>query len=381
MALLSGSIKRESEPIQKNLLDLAAAVRDGWRMKPTLLDVARAAEVSRTTASNAFNRPDQLSAALRDKVLEVARELGYAGPNPMARMLRTGRAGAIGVVFPESVTYAFTDPVAIALLQGIGSVCDREEAGVLVLSAADVEAVRRTVYQVAVDGFIMECLAADSEVVSAVLERGLPAVAVDHPGFTDAPSVEIAERAGAREAAGHLLRQGHRRIGVIALETRPDGHAGPLDAGRRAGAVYGITMERLAGYEEGLRDAGLDPATLVIEEQPGYGRAGGMAAARRVLAARPRPTAILAMSDEFALGAIEAAQGLGLQVPEDLSVVGFDDAPLAARSSPPLTTVHQPLVEKGQIAAELLFGRREASSIVLPTRLVVRGSTAPPTPA
>ncbi len=346
---------------------------------PTLLDVARVAGVSRTTASNAFNRPDQLSSALRGKVLEVARDLGYAGPNPMARMLRTGRAGAIGVVFPEPVTYAFTDPVAIALLQGIGAVCELEEAGVLVLSATDVEAVRRTVYQVAVDGFIMECLAADSEVIGAVLERGLPAVAVDHPGFTGAPSVEIEERAGARMAAAHLLQLGHRRIGVIALETRPDGYAGPLHAGRRTGAAYGITMERLAGYEEAMRQAGLDPATLLLEEQRGYARVGGVAAAHRLLAAHLRPSAILAMSDEFALGAIEAAHELGLRVPQDLSVVGFDDAPLAAGSRPPLTTVHQPLVEKGRIAAEMLFGRREAGGpIVLPTRLVVRGSTAPP---
>jgi DNA-binding LacI/PurR family transcriptional regulator len=249
-----------------------------------------------------------------------------------------------------------------------------------VLSAADVEAVRRTVYQVAVDGFIMECLAADSEIVGAVLERGVPAVAVDHPGFADAPSVEIEERAGARQAATHLLLLGHRRIGVIALETRPDGYEGRLDDARRAGAVYGITIERLAGYEDALRDGGLDPPTLVVEEQRGYVRAGGAAAARRLLATDPGPSAILAMSDEFALGAIEAAQGLGLRVPEDLSVVGFDDAPLAARSNPPLTTVHQPLVEKGRIAAELLFGRREAGRIVLPTRLVIRGSTAPPAP-
>jgi DNA-binding LacI/PurR family transcriptional regulator len=350
----------------------------GPRPSPTLLDVARAAGVSRTTASNAFNRPDQLSAALRDKVLAVARDLGYTGPNPMARMLRTGRAGAIGVVFPEPVTYAFTDPFALALLQGIAAVCEQEEAGVLVLSALDEEAVRRTVYQVAVDGFIMECLAADSDVVDAVLERGVPAVAVDYPGFTEAPSVEIEERAGARAAAAHLIGLGHRLMGVLAFETRPDGYVGPLDADRRAGAVYETTMERLAGYEEGLRGAGLDPATLAVEEHPGYGRGRGIAAACRLLAQVPRPTAILAMSDEFALGAIEAAQGFGLRVPEDLSVVGFDDIPNAALSSPPLTTVHQPLVEKGRIAAELLFGRRKARSIVLPTRLVVRASTAPP---
>ena len=351
------------------------------RPSPTLLDVARAAGVSRTTVSNAFNRPDQLSAALRDKVLEVARDLGYTGPNAMARMLRTGRAGAIGVVFPEPVTYAFSDPPAIALLQGVAAVCEQEETAILVLSAVDEEAVRRTVYQVAVDGFIMECLAADSEVINAVLERGVPAIAVDHPGFTETPSVEIEERSGARAAAGHLVQLGHRRIGVMALETRHDGYVGPLDSDRRAGAVYDVTIHRLEGYEEGLREAGLDPATLAIEEHPGYGRGRGIAAACRLLAQVPRPTAILAMSDEFALGALEAAQGLGLRVPEDLSVVGFDDIPNAARSSPPLTTVHQPLVEKGRIAAELLFGRREARSIVLPTRLVVRASTAPPAAA
>ena len=85
---------------------------------PTLLDVARAAGVSRTTVSNAFNRPDQLSAELRERVLATAREMGYAGPNPMARMLRTGRAGAIGVVFSDRLTYAVTDPAAVAFLQG-----------------------------------------------------------------------------------------------------------------------------------------------------------------------------------------------------------------------------------------------------------------------
>lgn len=346
---------------------------------PTLLDVARAAGVSRTTVSNAFNRPDQLSADLRARILSVAHELGYGGPHPMARMLRTGRAGTIGVVFSDRLTYAVGDPAAVAFLRGIAEVCEQEDAALLILSAIDEDAARRVVRQAAVDGFVIYCLTTETGVINAVLERGQPVVAVDEPGFTRGPCVGIADRAGARQAARHLLELGHRRIAIISMETRPDGYVGPLDGARRAGSVYAVTDDRLAGYQDELSAAGLDPALVPIEERPCNNPGSARAAARTLLAERPRPTAILAMSDPFALATIDAALELGLRVPADLSVVGFDDIPTAGRISPPLTTVRQPLVEKGRIAAELLFGRRRAEApIVLPTELVVRATTAPP---
>jgi DNA-binding LacI/PurR family transcriptional regulator len=346
---------------------------------PTLLDVARAAGVSRTTVSNAFNRPDQLSAELRERVLATARELGYAGPNPMARMLRTGRAGAVGVVFSDRLSYAVTDPAAVAFLQGIAEMCEQEDAALLILSAIDEEAARRVVRQAAVDGFIIYCLATETGVIKAILERGGPVVAVDEPGFAQGPGVGIADRAGARQAAEHLLGLGHRRIAILSMETRPDSYIGPLDGARRAGSVYAVTDERLAGYEDALNVVGLDLAALRVEERPSNSPRAAHEAALALLAERPRPTAILAMSDLFALAAIDAAKELGLRVPDDLSVVGFDDIPIASQVTPPLTTVRQPLVEKGRIAAELLFGRRSAAApIVLPTELVVRGTTAPP---
>jgi DNA-binding LacI/PurR family transcriptional regulator len=355
---------------------MSLEARDG---SPTLLDVARAAGVSRTTVSNAFNRPDQLSAELRERILATARELGYAGPNPMARMLRTGRAGAIGVVFSDRLTYAVTDPAAVALLQGIALVCDQEDAALLILSAIDEKAARRTVRQAAVDGFIIYCLTTETGVINAILERGGPVVAVDEAGVAEVPSVGIADRAGARQAAQHLLGLGHRRIAILSMETRPDGYAGPLDAARRAGSVYAVTDERLAGYEDALAGAGLDLAALHVEERPCNNPRAAREAALVLLANRPRPTAILAMGDVFALAAIDAAKELGVRVPDDLSVVGFDDIPMAREVSPPLTTVRQPLVDKGRIAAELLFGRRSAAApIVLPTELIVRGTTAPP---
>jgi DNA-binding LacI/PurR family transcriptional regulator len=346
---------------------------------PTLLDVARAAGVSRTTVSNAFNRPDQLSAELRQRVLATAWDLGYPGPNPMARMLWTGRAGAIGVVFSDRLTYAVTDPAAIALLEGIALVCDQEEAALLILSALDEEAARRVVRQAAVDGFIIYCLTTETGVINAVRERGEPVVAVDEPVFADAPAVGIADRAGARQAAQRLLELGHGHIAILAMETRPDRYAGPLDAARRAGSVYAVTDERLAGYEDALRAAGLDLAAARVEERPCNNPRAAREATLGLLAERPRPTAILAMGDVFALAAIDAAKELGLRVPDDLSVVGFDDIPIASQLSPPLTTVRQPLVDKGRIAAELLFGRRQADKpIILPTELVVRSTTAPP---
>jgi DNA-binding LacI/PurR family transcriptional regulator len=346
---------------------------------PTLLDVARAAGVSRTTVSNAFNRADQLSAELRERVLATARDMGYAGPNPMARMLRTGRAGAIGVVFSDRLTYAVTDPAAIALLEGIALVCDQEDAALLILSALDEGAARRVVRQAAVDGFIIYCLTTESGVINAIRERGGPVVAVDEPGFADAPGVGIADRAGARQAAQRLLELGHGNIAILAMETRPDRYAGPLDAARRAGSVYAVTDERLAGYEDALRAAGLDLAAARVEERPCNNPRAAREATLGLLAERLRPTAILAMGDVFALAAIDAAKELGLRVPDDLSVVGFDDIPIASQLSPPLTTVRQPLVDKGRIAAELLFGRRQADKpIILPTELVVRSTTAPP---
>ena len=300
------------------------------RQAPTLLDLARAAGVSRTTASNAFNRPDQLSASLRQRILTTARELGYAGPHPMARMLRTGRAGTVGVVFSDRLTFAVTDAAAVAFLQGIALVCDLEEAALLILSAVDEDAARRVVRQAAVDGFIIYCLATENAVIEAMLERGQPVVAVDEPGFAGGPAVGIADRAGARAAAEHLIELGHRRVAILSMETRPDGYCGPLDAGRRAGSVYAVTDERLAGYEDGLVAGGLEPGAIRVEERPCNSQRAARAATLALLTERPRPTAILAMSDQFALAAIEAAAQLGLQIPDELSVVGFDDIPLAA---------------------------------------------------
>jgi DNA-binding LacI/PurR family transcriptional regulator len=337
----------------------------------TLLDVARAAGVSRTTVSNAFSRPDQLSAELRARILGVAEGLGYAGPNPVARVLRTGRANTIGIVFSDPLLYLFTDPVATALLQGVAAACEASHTGVLILPADAPQAMAARVREAVVDGFLVYCHEEDSPVVDALAVRGLPAVGVDLDRFALGPVVTIDDRGGAAAAARHLIGLGHRDLAVMALAGERE-----LSHDHRRLARFKPVRDRLAGYRQAMAEAGLDPQALRVVEEPENDPAAAEAVALKLLRRRARPTAILAMSDVLAIGVLRAAQQLGLAVPDDLSVVGFDDIPLAVDLTPPLTTVRQPLIEKGRLAAAVLLGTAPPPSAPLPTELVVRGSTA-----
>jgi DNA-binding LacI/PurR family transcriptional regulator len=342
----------------------------------TLKDIARVAGVSRTTVSNAFNRPDQLSPDLRQKILTVAKQMGYLGPNPMGRMLRTGHTGAIGLIFHDSLSYAFADPTAIAFLQGVAHTCEAAQASLLIVPVLEDVAVQKTIQQAAVDGFIVYCLPNQSDAMTQVLRRQLPVVVVDQPNVEGFPSVYIDDRQAAYEAANHLLELRHQRLAIISLEFADDLHAGLVDQQRIKNAIFPITQRRWQGYMDAIQAAGLDVNAVPVEECAGNREESAVQAALRLLSTTPRPTGILAMSDRLAVGALRAAEQLGLKVPTDLSIVGFDDIPLASRIRPHLTTVRQPLTEKGTIAAELLLKNAPASlSRVLKTQLIVRESS------
>lgn len=355
----------------------------------TLQDVADAVGVSKTTASNAFNRPDQLSETLRAEILDTAASMQYPGPNPMAQMLSRGRAGALGVVFAERLPYAFDDPVAIAFAKGVASVCEDAEVGLLMLPRVSASEGTRMVKEAAVDGFIIYSMPAESPIVQCVVERRLPVVSVDQDPLPDVPSVRVDDRGGAYAAARHVLALGHRRIGLLSLDLRPDGRTGRVDAARRSAIEFAPPRERLRGYADALAEVGLSVDDVPIEECPNE-EAVGDEGARRLLSESPRPTAILAMSDRIAIGALRAASDLGLDVPDDVSVVGFDDVPAASRTRPPLTTVRQPLEEKGERAARMLLDgsarskgsnvgtRPDARATLLACELVVRATTAAP---
>ena len=347
----------------------------------TLQTIADALGVSRTTVSNAYNRPNQLNPELRRKVLETAAALGYAGPDPAARRLRSGRSEAIGLLFCDTLSRAFADPAAMLFLQGL--VGQTEPAGLPLLLLAgpqpDGGDVVGAVREAVVDSFVVYSLPDDHPQVNAALERRVPVVVVDEPRLPGRSFIGVDDRGGARRAAEHLVQLGHRRFGVISLRVIDDDHpGGRLDPERFAAGTYRITRERLEGYREGLEAAGVDWSAVPVEERPASSVAAGAVAARALLAEEPRPTAILASSDLLAFGVLGVARELGIGVPGELSVVGFDDVPGAAYSMPPLTTVRQPLEEKGVAAARVVLERpAEPADIVLPTELVVRESTGP----
>jgi DNA-binding LacI/PurR family transcriptional regulator len=329
----------------------------------TLKRLAEDLGVSPMTVSNAFNRPDQLSGALRQRILARARELGYSGPDPLARGLRRGRAGAIGVISDTGLAYAFEDPAASAVIGGVCAAAEAAGLGLMVIPAGG------ALSEAVVDGVVVYSVAQDDPVLALALARRLPAVIVDQPTGTALPTVGIDDRAGAYELARHLTGLGHRRFAVVTFGMSPDERIGFADVERRRHAAYAVSRARLAGYEAALTEAGVDWAAVPVYETAGSSRAEGRAAAERLLGAEP--TAIVATSDALALGVLDAAT--------DVSVAGFDDIPEAAAAG--LTTVRQDHGAKGRLAGELLLralkGERPPSPPPLAHALVVRVSTGP----
>ncbi|MQA96404.1 MAG: LacI family DNA-binding transcriptional regulator [Streptosporangiales bacterium] len=342
----------------------------------TLQTLADHLGVSRTTVSNAYSRPDQLTAKLRRRILKAAEELGYPGPHPAARSLRRGRAGAIGLVLTETLPYAFGDPYAVNFLQGIAAATEPAGVGLLLLPLSREDTTAEAITGAAVDGFCLFSLPDGHPALTAVLRRRLPVIVVDEPRSAGLPYVGIDDRAAFRSATEHVLDLGHRRIAVAAYRVRFDGHDGWADSARQAGATFPATRERLAGAREACGRAGVDWGSVPVTESAPNEHESGLRAGRRLLGLDPRPTAIVAMSDVLAFGVLEAARELGLRVPENVSVVGFDD--VAAAAAADLTTIRQSGKEKAATAARYLLIGEGPESVLLPHELVVRGSTGPP---
>ncbi|MFB9905116.1 LacI family DNA-binding transcriptional regulator [Allokutzneria oryzae] len=352
------------------------------RRRPTLDDVAAAVGVSRATVSNAYNRPDQLSADLRERVLEAAKRLGYAGPNPVARSLARSESGAIAFMLDANLSIAFSDPALSITLDAFATAIAPGDHALVLLPGGDDGGPRaERVMRAQADLMVAYSLSDKASGLQAVRDRGLPLVVIDEPHLPGAALVGIDDRGGAAAAAQHLVDLGHRRVGILAQvcmfgfpggrRTRAEAECSPLR----------INRERLAGYLDTLAAAGVDPDSVPIWEFTGMDREKALAGAHSALTEEPGLTALLCMSDELAAAAVVAARQLGLRVPDDLSVVGFDDTPTARLAEPPLTTVRQDLVAKGRVAGELalrlLSGRDAPKPTKLPTELVVRSSTAP----
>ncbi|MFK4083291.1 LacI family DNA-binding transcriptional regulator [Kribbella sp. NPDC020789] len=330
--------------------------------RATVRDVAAATGVSTATVSRVLNQQGSVAPETRRLVEQAVEELGLLAPSPRGGTPKPV-AGAVYVRCP----YVLTDYFGL-IVSSIAETLDRHGRQV-VLNAGEAAAhdpvLSRLPAQRGLGGAILILPPESSEDLVRLSARRFPFVVVD-PRTTlprDIPSVSAAHHSGARQLTAHLTSLGHTRIGVI---------AGPRE--------WLAADARLSGHHAALADAGILPnPTLIRHDHPTTEH--GYQAALDLLALTPRPTALIAFNDKAAVGALQAAASLGLSVPGDLSVAGFDDLDLSRATTPPLTTVRQPLAEMGRMAVSLLtrlLDRHtlEALHIELATDLVVRGSTA-----
>ena len=330
-------------------------------MAVSIKDIAKAADVSYSTISRALNDSPRVKAETRQRIQRIAAEMGYL-PSAVARSLVTRRTNTVGVVVTT-----ITDLFFAEVIHAIEETTLKHKYGLILANSggeserelAAIQALRER----RVDGIILVSGCSKKEDLRAEKGIDLPIVIInnvhqEHIGY----SVEVDNAGGAREATQYLLDLGHRRIAHIA------GPPGEWDS-----------VERQSGYEQALQAfrLAIDPILIVRGDNRPQ---GGMEAMQQLLGLPSPPTAIFCYNDVTALGAIRAAHAVGLRVPRDLSIVGFDDIDLAPYFEPPLTTVAQPKRQMGEKAVhmvlELLAGNA-VEDCVLPSRLIVRGSTMP----
>jgi LacI family transcriptional regulator len=330
----------------------------------TIKDVAALAGVSFTTVSHVLNDTRPVSADARRRVLAAVEEIGYL-PSAVARSLRKSETKIVGVLVPN-----VNNPFFAELVVGVEECCRLAGYSVFLCNSDNdpkrQQQYMRTLLEKRIDGLLLSS-AGDAEALARIFKLAtVPSVTVDRlvPGAR-ADRVSVNNLDGAHKAVKHLLDLGHRNIACV---------SGPGE--------FEVTLERVDGWRRALQERGLVPDESLLVESD-FSSAGGYEAVRQLLRARPEITAVFASNDMMALGALRAAAELGLRVPQQFSVVGFDDVELSGFVYPALTTVGCSIKELGREAARVLIDRIDnpgapLKDVQLTPRLVVRESTAAP---
>jgi DNA-binding LacI/PurR family transcriptional regulator len=333
----------------------------------TIDEVAERAGVSRGTVSKVLSGAYYASARTREKVERAAEELGYR-PNLAARALSKGRTYVLGLLIPYDPDQLFADPHVLDIIRGVEAAANAHDYNVLLSTAHrpndPASAYSRVLRSRYVDGMIV-IEGPSMEAIAEQLQQQPSPWVVSGYGVagSDAPCVHADDPAITADLIEHLIRLGHRRIGVIGAEQR-----------------LGAFDRRMRGFHHALHAHGLyaDPELIAAGDMSVE---SGYRAAAQLLERSERPTAIWALNDRMALGAIQYAREHGLRVPEDLSVAGFDDIPAAALSMPQLTTIRLPSYREGHEATDLLFqmmdGLDVPREVLVPTDVIIRESTGP----
>jgi DNA-binding LacI/PurR family transcriptional regulator len=333
-------------------------------MALTIEHIATLADVSRSTVSRVLNNHPSVRPTVRERVLQVIREQNYA-PQAAARSLASARTDTIGVLIPRSAGYSLADPFIAGIIKSVFEASAQQGYfAVLAMLTTEMEPgfYDRILRSRHFDGLVMLSSDIDDPILPLLIKDGGPLVLIGrHPYFLNVASVDVENREGAHDAVAHLIDLGNRRVGLINGELQME-----------------AAQARRDGYKQALLEAGIPiDAELMVEGF--YSEAAAYQAMLKLLDLPRPPTAVFAASDTMAIGALHAIRDRGLRIPDDLALIGYDDLPIAANATPPLTSVRQPVSEMGAHAVRVLIeqikGQGPASSVRIPARLVLREST------
>jgi len=333
------------------------------KSRMTILDLAREAGVSKTAVSFAFNSPDRLAPATLKRILEKAEELGYV-PNPLARGLARRSSGNLGVLIPQSLPEAFVHPHFQELFQGIGSFCEKRQLSLTLIPPLEgclIKAVRNA----AVDGVITLGFTPSAPFLDLLEKRALPLVTVDSRVDSAIPSVTFQDQSSAQELLTQVLARGFRRLHILTFP--------PARQEIRGNAGSRSLTRRLRGFRMAVEASGIDGVVVTF----GTSRVSAEDARDSLLSHHwdaGHPEVIICLSDAQAAGVYDYAEKKGLRIPQDLSVTGFDGSFVLRHLRPHLTTVRQPGILKGRLAAGLMEdqwkSRDEVKHLVVKPRFV-----------
>ncbi|HEY0476887.1 MAG TPA: LacI family DNA-binding transcriptional regulator [Kofleriaceae bacterium] len=334
------------------------------RRLPTLEVVAELAGVSRATVSRVVNGSPKVSPEVQAAVMKAIDALGYV-PNRAARTLVTRRTDTLVLIMHERPDTVFEDPFFANVLRGVNAALSTTDLQLVLLHARGDQQRERALRYVCnghVDGALLISLHGDDPMPTAIMAAGVPIVAMGRPpSGRRADYVDADNTGGGREAVRHLVAAGRRCLATV---------AGPLD--------MSAGIDRLSGYVDATRAAGM-PAAAERVTHGDFTEAAGYRSIKLLLEQTPEIDGVFVASDLMGIGALRALRDLGRRVPDDVAIVGFDDAPLAAYADPPLTTIRQPVELLGQEMVRLLLHRLAdpegtPRTIILPTELVTRSS-------
>lgn len=324
--------------------------------KLTLKDVALQLGVSTATISNAFNRPDQLSEKKRKEILAACERIGYHGPNKAAQILRKGQSNIVALVLADSLDYMVSDPVASLFIKGVSKVL-RANQKHLLLYAGDSASIRDVVDFV--DGFICYGAPRNDKLAVQLNQQEKPVVTVDF-NLDGRPAINIDNEQAAYDIANRAVQPGDH-VAILGLRLIESTNTCRIYDSPLLDADSSITHRRLDGYFRVLEEKGVTISNDWIWNLPENAGSYAIQAAKEVLSSSPRPNVILCMSDIIALELTQLALAMGISIPAELKITGFDGIDEASRSRPHLSTVCQSSEEKGQLAATMLIEGKQES--------------------